>query len=215
MPTTAALDTMEAVEALPTVEDDPRVIQLKESLASLATREEETAAALREARAAHEAAADALHEVEVEVYADPDVTEDDVAEARAAHEAAAAEVSRLEREAERVAEAITRVRSRLGTERKEEAGRRVYDQYAEVCLATAERAAAALRDARAAVEAMNEARRKAAANNVKPTMDYDRAGLGLPIKPLTNRNNKTVEEALDYALGVAEKPLPALRDQVA
>ena len=162
--TTTDAATIEAVEALPTVQDDATVKRLVQSLDDLAKEEKQTGAALQTARAEVQAATDALEDLEIEQYASEDVTAEDVDAARERLASEQRDVKRLEVKADRIEKAITRVQDRLKTEREEKAGRRVYEEYAPVVLATSKRAAAALSEAMDALEAMNAARAKAKAN---------------------------------------------------
>ena len=212
--TTTDAATIEAVEALPTVQDDATVKRLVQSLDDLAKEEKQTGAALQTARAEVQAATDALEDLEIEQYASEDVTAEDVDAARERLASEQRDVKRLEVKADRIEKAITRVQDRLKTEREEKAGRRVYEEYAPVVLATSKRAAAALSEAMDALEAMNAARAKAKANKVRPTSDYEKPSLSLPFDALRNRNSKTMGAALRAALQTAEAPVEDLEAYV-
>lgn len=209
MPTENA--TLEAVDALPTVEADATVKQLKQGLDNLANEEQQIASDLQTAKAEAADAASEVEDLEVEQYADPDVTAEDVEAARKRLAAEQDEVERLKTKADRIEKAIGRVRKRLNHERDEAAGRRVYDKYAPVALATAEAAEEAISEALDALAVMNAFRAKAKANNVRPSADYDKPGLGGTFSELSNRNNATLEDALRAARDRAVQPIEGLQ----
>ena len=212
MPTDNA--TLSAVEQLPTVEDDATVQQLNDSLEQLAEDKKQTAQALATAKAEAKDAAAEVEDLEIEQYADPGVSASDVEAARKRLASEQDEVQRLEQKADRITKAISRVNERRREEKDGAAGKRMYDTYAPVALATAERAVAALREALGAVEAMNALRAKAKHNNVRPSDAHDLPAIGGTILPLTSRNNDTLADALRYALERAEQPVEGLHDRL-
>ena len=174
-------DTIQDVEALPTVQDDPRVEQLTASLEQLQSDLTNARDALGTARAEADAAKAEVEELEIEQYADPDVTESDVQAARAALASEQAEVERLESKVQNVQTAIERVDERLGREQAQDAAARLYDAYAPVLRATTNRALDALSEAIDAVEAMNAAHEKAEHQGVKTEADATRTAFGVPV----------------------------------
>ena len=199
-------DTIQDVNALPTMSDDATVKRLNESLEQLAQDEQDVADALDTAREELQDAEADAEDAEIEQYADPDVTESDVKAAQERHEAAKAEVERLETKADRIQQAIERVADRRRKEKDGPAGLRMFDEYATVSLATSERAVEAFEEALEALEAMNTVRRNASKQNVTP--DYDDAE---PNVGSRYRNADALRNALNDALESAERPIDGLK----
>ena len=198
-------DTIQDVEALPTLQDDATVSRLNESLKQLAQDEQDVADALDTAKAELQDAEAYAEDMEVEQYADPDVTASDVEAAQERHEAAKAEVERLETKADRIEQAIERVSDRRIAEKNGPAGLRMFEDYATVSLATSERAVAAFTEALEALEAMNAVRRKASKQNVTPGYDDAEPNIGSRY-----RSSDALRNALNDALESAERPVDGL-----
>jgi len=110
--------TMSDVDSLPTIQDDERVQTLESNLDALADEFHDLEDTLPEARAAAEDAEEAAEDAEIEQYADPDMTEKDVAKAQKTATKAREKVKEMERRHEKLEEAIGRVQERLKEERR-------------------------------------------------------------------------------------------------
>jgi DNA repair exonuclease SbcCD ATPase subunit len=159
-------------DTLPTTADDPTVQTLRSSLEQLRQDIQAAEEALPEARQEVDRLEAELEDLEVEQYADPDVTEQDVAEKREALQEARARVSDLEAEKERKLEALERVTERE-KQARQAAGAKLIEDYVEASYEASEvvleRAKALLQ----AVRVMNRVRRKAVAQNVNSRTDGD------------------------------------------
>jgi chromosome segregation ATPase len=155
------------VDPLPTLGDDQKIQDLRASIDSLESDIDAATAALPGAKEDVQTLQDELAELEVEQYADPDVTESDVQAKRNALETAKEDVARLQKEKENKREALSRVRKEIEQERTA-AGRRLYGDYTAAERDVADEIAQAATTLRSALENANELREKARSNNVEP-----------------------------------------------
>jgi DNA repair exonuclease SbcCD ATPase subunit len=154
-------------DPLPTLADDEKIQALRASIESLADDLDAATEALPEAKEDVDRLTDELDELEVEQYADPDLSESDVEAKRQELQEAKERVQRLQTEREKKREALDRVRERLKEERTA-AGRRLYADYVEAEQSVAAQVARAAKGLRTALENANAVRQKARSNNVEP-----------------------------------------------
>ena len=191
---------------LPTLQDDPTVKRLTASLEQLAEDEQEVADSLATARTALADAEAHAEDLEIEQYADPDVSEADVQKAQDERDEAQNEVERLEQKAERIGQAIKRVQERRRAEKDGPAGSRMYDDYAAATLATSERAVEVFSEALEALEEMNAVRAKIRHQNVMPPVEAEE-----PHPGNSYRDENDLRKALTDALETAQAPIERLR----
>ena len=185
------------IDALPRIENDARVKKLQGSLKELAADLEEAMARLDAARQEATAAHHEADELGIEVYASDDVTEKDVQAAEEKAEALTDEVAATERKIDHIETAIDRVKERLKAER-DEAGPRVYDQFAAASLETSRQVLDVLPAAIEALQRMDKVRQLASGQKVHQPGD-ERPRLGTPIRA------EKIAPRLDEALLLAEK----------
>lgn len=195
--------TMQDVNALPTVQDDPRVQTLNENLQKLADQHADLEEVqLPDARANAADAAEVAEDLEVEVYASEDVTEKDVEKAQAAATTAAARVEELETKRDKISTAIDRVKDRLRQERKVDAPKRLYPTYVPVVAEAAEQLMDVTPAFLDALEVYNAVRRKTP-RKVDPSLPNLPGQFGEPPKrnPTVQMHladmMRTLEDAVD------------------
>lgn len=194
------------IDTLPRIQDDPRVKKLQGSLKELAVDLEEAMARLDAARQEATTAHHEADELEIEQYASDDVTEKDVEKAQAKAKTLTDEVAATERKIDTIETAIDRVKERLKTER-EEAGARVYDEFAAASLQTSKDVMRAVPAAIEALKSMNEVRTLASGMKVRPSTD-ERPRLGTPIPA------EQIAVKLEEAMQLAQRTADELEDYV-
>jgi len=194
------------IEKLPRIENDARVKKLQASLKELAADLEEAMARLDAARQEATTAHHEADELEIEQYASDDVTEQDVQAAQAQAKALTDEVAATERKIDHIETAIDRVKERLKAER-DEAGPRVYDQFAAASLETSRQVLDVLPAAIEALQRMDKVRQLASGQKVRQAGD-ERPRLGTPI------HASRLVSKLDEAMVLAEKTKDQLEEYV-
>jgi predicted RNase H-like nuclease (RuvC/YqgF family) len=119
------------IDNLPTLDDDERWQTLLASMKRLGAEIDALKEEIPELEDKAETLREEAEEIEIEVHADPDLSEKDVQKALTAAEKAESTLQTKRRELEKKTEALDRIQERREDERLA-AGARVYDQYADV-----------------------------------------------------------------------------------